>query len=359
MTCPPAHFRNRYGLVFTSDNEPGLSRRRAGTGFSYRDAAGRPVRAEEELARIRALAIPPAYSNVWICDRSNGHLQATGLDARGRKQYRYHPKWRIARDAEKYDGLQRFAAFIPRIRRRAARDMATPPAGGTRLIATIVRLMDLTYGRVGNDEYARENGSFGLTTLRSRHARLSGNLLTLTFPGKSGVSQKLALRDARVARVVRDCLALRGGPLFRYHDEAGVMRSITSADVNEYLATGSQGEVTAKSFRTWHASVMALAITQRAIERVDTDFTLKALLAEVAAALGNTPAVCRKSYVHPEVMALAMLAAHQMEHARQALHRLTREKTVVAPTGLRRDEAKLMDFLERMRRFRGKTWAVA
>lgn len=354
---PSTHFRRKYGLVFSRDTEPGISRRRAGSGFAYRRNDGRAVRGAEELARIRALAIPPAYVEVWICRRANGHLQATGLDARGRKQYRYHPQWRQARDAEKYDGLMDVASRLPAIRRRAARDVGDAPDGRSRLVATVVRLMDTTCGRVGNDEYMRENGSFGLTTLRTRHARLDGDRLTLSFPGKSGVAQQAELRDARVAAVVRECLARGAGPLFRHRGDDGVLRGISSTDVNDYLARLSQGQVTAKDFRTWHASVMALAIVHRAIERGDERFTLKAMLAGVAGKLGNTPAVCRKSYVHPEVIALAMLASRGTEQARRVLRQLAGGAAVPVPAGLRRDEARLVDFLQRIRRFRGKTWA--
>lgn len=354
---PPSHFRRKYGLVFTSDSEPGIVRRRAGSGFAYRRTDGQAVREADELARIRSLAIPPAYVEVWICRRANGHLQATGLDARGRKQYRYHPQWRLARDAEKYDRLLDVASRLPGIRRRAARDVGASADGRTRLLATVVRLMDTTCGRVGNDEYMRENGSFGLTTLRTRHAKLEGDRLTLSFPGKSGVAQQYELRDAPVAAVVRECLARRPGPLFRYAGDDGALRSIASTDVNDYLAKQSQGNVTAKDFRTWHASVMALALVQRAIQRQDASFTLKAMLADVAAKLGNTPAVCRKSYVHPEVLELAMLTTRGTDRAVAALRQLSRGVRVPPPAGLRKDEAALVDFLHRVRRFRGKARA--
>jgi len=298
------------GLVYVSDESPGIRRLRRGDGFSYRRADGSPLRDAAELTRIRQLAIPPAYSQVWICPLPHGHLQATGRDARGRKQYRYHPHWRTARDETKFDRLQAFGAALPRIRARVTHDLSAPV--GERVlratvIAAIVRLLDATLVRVGNDEYARSNGSFGLTTLRNRHAVVQGHELKLRFKGKSGVAHEVALHDSRVARVVKRCQALPGQSLFQYLDDAGEAHTIDSSDVNDYLREASGGEFTAKDFRTWHGSVLALQLWHALDPAEAEQPTLagaKRLLGEVAARLGNTVAVCRKAYVHPRVLAL-------------------------------------------------------
>ena len=298
------------GLVYVNDESPGIRRMRRGTGFIYRRPDGAPLRDADELLRIRKLAIPPAYLHVWICPLPHGHLQATGRDARGRKQYRYHAAWRVARDAGKFDRLREFGATLPRIRARVKRDLAAPV--GERVLrdtvrAAVVRLLDKTLVRVGNDEYARSNGSFGLTTLRNRHAAVSGSALTLRFRGKSGVDHDVAVVDARVARVVKRCQALPGQALFQYLDADGLPHTLGSADVNDYLREASGGEFTAKDFRTWHGSVLALQLW-RALDPVEaaapTLAGAKRLLGEVAARLGNTVAVCRKAYVHPRVLAL-------------------------------------------------------
>ena len=298
------------GLSYVNDESPGIRRMRRGTGFVYRRPDGSPLRDADELLRIAKLAIPPAYGQVWICPLPHGHLQATGRDARGRKQYRYHPEWRVARDAGKFDRLREFGAALPRIRARVARDLAAPV--GKRVLretvlAAVVRLLDKTLVRVGNDEYARSNGSFGLTTLRNRHAAVSGGALTLRFRGKSGVDHDVAVVDARVARVVKRCQALPGQALFQYLDAEGLPHTLGSADVNDCLREASGGEFTAKDFRTWHGSVLALQLW-RALDPAEaakpTLARTKRLLGEVAARLGNTVAVCRKAYVHPRVLAL-------------------------------------------------------
>jgi len=306
-------------LVRVSDRSPGISRQRRGSGFVYRDACGRTLTDASELRRIRSLAIPPAYTDVWICAHPNGHLQATGLDARGRKQYRYHPRWREQRDARKFDRLIEFGSALPRIRARVARDLASIDSGGVsrvHVLATIVRLLDTTLARVGNDEYARENRSFGLTTLRTRHADVRGSRLRLRFRGKSGVQHDLAVDDPHVARIARRCLDLPGDDLFQYVDDAGTPHAIGSTDVNDYLREAAGIELSAKDFRTWHASVEAfdLALKECASEAAAGDSPRQAasarrgrvqrVLGEVAARLGNTIAVCRKSYVHPSVLAL-------------------------------------------------------
>lgn len=303
----PAH------LVYVSDESPGICRLRRGKGFTYRRPDGRRLTDAAQLDRIRRLAIPPAYTQVWICPMPQGHLQATGRDARGRKQFRYHADWRRARDEKKFDRLLDFAAALPRIRARVKRDLAAGvghPLARNAVIAAIVRLLDTTLMRVGNDEYARTNGSFGLTTLRNRHAVVDGAALRLRFRGKSGVEHEVSLRDPRVARIVARCQSLPGQQLFEYRDAGGAVRGIGSADVNDYLRGASGGEFTAKDFRTWHGSVMALQWWGRASDagaepsRAAAARRANAVLAQVAARLGNTVAVCKKSYVHPRVLAL-------------------------------------------------------
>jgi len=311
-TAPDASPAAPRGLVYVNDQAPGICRLRRGKGFSYRQADGRRLTDAAQLARIRSLAIPPAYTRVWICPLPEGHLQATGRDARGRKQFRYHADWRRARDETKFERLPAFGAALPRIRARVARDLAAPVGKQVlreTVLATVVRLLDTTLVRVGNDEYARSNGSFGLTTLRNRHAVVKGAALSLQFRGKSGITHAVSVNDSRVARVVARCQELSGQQLFEYLDETGAVRSIGSADVNEYLRAASGGEFTAKDFRTWHGSVLALKLAVQ--DRAGADTTappsaahVKGLLAQVAARLGNTVAVCRKSYVHPRVLAL-------------------------------------------------------
>ncbi len=295
------------GLVWVSDAEPGLSRVRHGDGVRYVDIDGRAVTDEATLARIRKLAIPPAYEQVWICARADGHLQATGRDARGRKQYRYHPQWQQQRGDDKFEALRRFGAALPRIRRRVQRDLGTAntkPPTRTLVLATLVRLLDTTFIRIGNEEYARDNASYGLTTLRARHAGVSDGGVKLTFKGKSGVRHEVRLDDRRVAAVVRRCKALPGQELFQYVDEAGNTHKVNSADVNDYLAEIAGTRVTAKDFRTWHGSVLALEFTRLACAGERVAGAAKQVVAQVAARLRNTVAVCRKSYIHPAVLAL-------------------------------------------------------
>jgi DNA topoisomerase I len=294
------------GLLYVSDAMPGIRRLRHGDGFRYRRPNGQALRDAKELQRIRQLAIPPAYEEVWICPLPQGHLQATGRDARGRKQYRYHPGWREARDVTKFERMREFGAALPRIRAKVKRDLAEPVGSRAAVLAALVRLLDTTLVRIGNDEYTRSNGSYGLTTLRNRHAAVKGSRLHLRFRGKSGVWHEVALDDPRVARIVRACQAMPGQELFQYEDEAGQTHCVGSADVNDYLRELSGADFTAKDFRTWHASVHALQLlcglpqegpaSRRAVNEV---------LRQVAGRLGNTLAVCRRSYVHPGLMAAA------------------------------------------------------
>jgi len=335
------------GLVYVNDEMPGIRRVRRGPHFTYRLPDGRPLRDGEAIARIRKLAIPPAYTDVWICPLPHGHLQATGRDARGRKQYRYHPEWRVARDADKFQRMLAFGRVLPRVRRRVRQDLARGTGSHPdrrAVLAALVRLLDTTLVRIGNDEYARSNGSYGLTTLRNRHAAVQGATLRLRFRGKHGVVHDVTVADPRVARIVRGCQTLPGQELFEYVDEAGAVRCVGSADVNEYLREAAGEDVTAKDFRTWHATVHALALLKAPPPAVDgrqrARRTANEILAEVAARLGNTVAVCRKAYVHPGVLELASSGMPDDVAALQA--------SMPAPrTGLSGQECDLMDFLER------------
>jgi DNA topoisomerase-1 len=291
-------------LRYSSDAEPGIVRKRKGTGFTYVLAGGRRVTDPATLERIRKLAIPPAYRDVWICPDAHGHLQATGIDARGRKQYRYHPKWREVRDAHKFARMLEFGRALPRIHRAVSRHLKTRGMTREKVLATLVRLLERTLIRVGNEEYARSNGSYGLTTLRNRHVKLKGDALLFRFRGKHGIRHEIRIEDPRAAKVVRGCLDLPGQELFEYVDDTGVVRAIGSSDVNDYLRTISGETFTAKDFRTWHATsevLEALAGEDFTTARESKE-KLKGVLQTVARRLGNTPAMCRKCYVNPVVI---------------------------------------------------------
>lgn len=298
------------GLRYVSDQMPGFTRTKRGQGFVYRKANGQQLRDVKQIARIQQLAIPPAYTAVWICAYPQGHIQATGRDVRGRKQYRYHADWRLAKSETKFDRLPEFGAALPIIRAKVKRDLAAHMGADVHrdtVVAAIVRLLDTTLVRVGNHEYARSNGSFGLTTLRKRHVEVQGSTLRLRFRGKSGVRQDVTLEDPRIARTVRRCQDLPGQELFHYVGDEGEVHSVGSTDVNTYLESACRGKFTAKDFRTWHGSVLALQLWRNlgeAEQLQPTAAQANRLLAEVADHLGNTLAVCRKSYVHPRVLAL-------------------------------------------------------
>ena len=293
------------GLRYVSDTRPGIRRKRAGRGFSYTGPDGAPIRDDETLRRIRSLAIPPAWQDVWICPQPNGHLQATGRDARGRKQYRYHPRWRVTRDETKYERMVAFGRALPRIRERIEQDMAQPGLPREKVLATVIRLLETTLIRVGNAEYARSNRSFGLTTLRDRHVQVDGSTLRFEFRGKSGVRHSVDLRDRRLARIVKRCRDIPGYELFQYIDDAGQRQTIDSADVNDYLRAISGEDFTAKDFRTWAGTVLA-ALALQELETFDSQAQAKrnivGAIQNVAERLGNTPSVCRKCYVHPAVI---------------------------------------------------------
>jgi DNA topoisomerase I len=293
------------GLVYASDADPGLSRVKAGRGFGYRNADGRSVRDRATLERIRSLVIPPAWTKVWIAPKANAHLQATGRDARGRKQYRYHPRWTAVRDETKFTRMLAFARVLPTIRRRVAADLRHAPLSRARVLATVVALLERTLIRVGNDEYARTNGSFGLTTLLDRHVDVRGRRVRFHFRAKSGVMQRIDLEDALLARSVQGCQDLPGQTLFQYVDDGGARRTISSTDVNDYLREVAGQEFTAKDFRTWSGTVLAACALSADPElgsvTARTRF-VSAAVGQVAERLGNTKAVSRRCYIHPAVI---------------------------------------------------------
>jgi DNA topoisomerase I len=288
-----------------TDSSPGVRRRRSGRGFSYIRANGQLVRRRSEIDRIKALAIPPAWTDVWICPRANGHILATGRDAKGRKQYRYHPRWRAVRDEAKFDRLIAFGEALASMRRRVRRDMALTGLPKERVVATVVALLDCCFARVGNEEYARSNGSFGLTTLRDRHARFDGSALRLRYKGKGGKEHEACVDDRRIVHIVRRCQAIPGQELFQYISEDGSGEPIGSADVNDYLRDVTGEDFSAKDFRTWAATVAATQELCRmgvAASEAVQQRNVIAAIDEVAEQLGNTRAVCRNSYIHPDVI---------------------------------------------------------
>jgi DNA topoisomerase I len=293
------------GLRYATDTRPGLTRHRAGRGFTYRDANGKTIRDRATLDRIRAIVIPPAWTDVWICPWPNGHLQATGRDARGRKQYRYHELWRQRRGADNFARMIAFAKALPRIRRAVGHDLGRRGLPREKVLAAVVRLLELTLIRVGNDEYARLNRSFGLTTMRDRHARIEGTQVRFRFRGKGGLMHEVGLRDRRLAAIVRRCQDLPGQELFQYVDEEGEVRDVASDDVNDYLREVSGGDYTAKDFRTWAGTLLAYRAL-RALQPEDHGPAAKRNVVQAmrltAERLGNTPAVARGSYVHPAVL---------------------------------------------------------
>jgi DNA topoisomerase-1 len=348
------------GLRYVSDAEPGFSRQRTRTGFRYLSPAGKAVRDPQTLARIRRLVIPPAWEAVWICAREDGHLQATGRDARGRKQYRYHARWREVRDETKYGRMLAFAKALPGIRRRVNQDLALPGLPREKVLATVVRLLETTRIRVGNEEYARTNDSFGLTTLRTRQVRVNGSTMSFRFRGKSGVQHSVALSDPKLAAIVRRMRDLPGYELFQYVDEAGETRAVDSADVNEYLKTIAGEEFTSKDFRTWAGTVLA-AQALHALEPPAGKQKLAQAIEAVARQLGNTKAVCRKCYIHPAVidsyldgsLAQSMTGRRLESCVQRLLRRCARARK---PDSL---VPALKQSLRRLRRSRGTPLAAA
>jgi len=301
----PAAAARAAKLRYVSDRSPGIARGPApGGGFAYYQKDGSQVTDEAVLARIRKLAIPPAYTDVWICRVANGHLQAVGRDARGRKQYRYHARWRLIRDETKYGRMLLFGRLLPRIRERVAADLARPGLPREKVLAALVRLLETTLARVGNVEYARTNRSFGLTTLRNRHVKIEGTHLTFDFRGKHGIEHHIDLTDRKLAGIVKRCRELPGQDLFQYLDADGTRHALGSEDVNEYLHSISGEEITAKDFRTWAATNLA-ALALRELEVFDTQAKAKKnvlrAVEAVAKMLGNKPSICRKCYIHPAI----------------------------------------------------------
>lgn len=293
------------GLRHTSDLEPGIGRVRHGKNFAYIGPDGKRIRDAATLDRIRSLVIPPAWEHVWISTHPRGHLQATGRDARGRKQHRYHPTWREVRDEDKFDRMTGFGRALPRIRSRVARDIRRPGLPREKVVATIVRLLETTFARIGNEEYAQQNGSFGLTTLRNRHVTVKGSTVRFLFKGKSGKEVQVGITEPRVAKVVKRCEELPGQMLFQYLDDSGERRVVTSDDVNQYLRDVTGEDFTAKDFRTWGATVLA-ACALREVAAFESETEAKrnvvAAIDGVARRLGHTRAICRRSYVHPAVI---------------------------------------------------------
>lgn len=305
-TVDPSAAAEAAGLRYVSDDSPGITRQPGSDGFTYLRPDGRsPVRREADLERIRKLAIPPAWTGVWICPDANGHIQATGRDAKGRKQYRYHPRFREVREGTKYEHMMAFARALPALRSAIARHMALRGLPREKVLATVVHLLETTLIRVGNDDYAKSNKSYGLTTLRDQHVKVEGAQLRFQFKGKSGKAWRLQLHDRRVAKILKACQELPGQRLFQYQDEEGELREVTSADVNAYLREVTGQDITAKDFRTWAGTVMA-ALALQEVERFETQAmakkNIRAAIEQVASRLGNTPTICRKCYVHPEVL---------------------------------------------------------
>jgi DNA topoisomerase-1 len=331
-------------LRYVSDRSRGIRRERAGDGFDYFDAHGVKITKEEDLTRIRKLAIPPAYQDVWICPFPNGHLQATGRDARGRKQYRYHPRWREVRDQGKYGKMLIFGKVLPAIRAQVERDLAKRGLPREKVLAAIVRLLEGTLIRVGNEEYAKTNNSFGLTTLRNRHVKIDGDSrIRFDFRGKSGTEHHINLRDRKLATIVRRCQELPGQELFQYLDDDGQPHTVGSDDVNEYLREITGEEITAKDFRTWAATNLAALALQR-LEVFDSQAKAKKNVLQavesVARMLGNTPAICRKCYIHP-----AIFNGYLDGTLLETLKQRSDEKLADPGRGLRAEEAAVIGFL--------------
>ena len=292
------------GLHYVDDTQPGIRRKKQRGKFCYFDPAGQRITDPDEIRRINALAVPPAYTDVWICADPRGHLQATGRDARGRKQYRYHPRWREVRDLDKYSRLRDFGLALPKLRKRLEALLAAPGFSRDKVMATVITLLDATLIRVGNTQYARDNHSYGLTTLRNRHVEINGSAILFQFRGKSGVEHQITVKDRRLARIIKRCQEIPGQNLFQYLDENGERHSITSSDVNAYLQTLTGADFTAKDYRTWAGSALALAVLRELQWQPESEAKrhVVEMVKNVARQLGNTPAVCRKCYIHPAVL---------------------------------------------------------
>jgi DNA topoisomerase-1 len=323
------------GLRYVDPADPGIRRQRHGRGFSYVDQNDNEITDEGTLQRIRGIVIPPAWTDVWISPSPNGHIQAMGRDARGRLQYRYHPRWRKTRDANKYERTLAFARALPRLRRAVARDLRARGLPRQKVVAAAVRLLEMTLIRVGNEEYARENKAFGLTTLRNRHATVRGDSLKLTFRGKAGKEHSVGLRDKRLSRIIKSCQELPGQHLFQYVDDEGNVQRVDSDDVNEYLREHMGGDFSAKDFRTWAGTVLAARAFAALGDEAASPSRVKRAVEEVAEQLGNTPTVCRNCYIHPEIVnsyldgSLAELMADRAQEKLEKARGLRAEERVV------------------------------
>jgi DNA topoisomerase-1 len=342
-TDAPATAR-QVGLRYVGDNVPGITRQPSKDGFHYLDPDGKALRDEATLARIKSLAIPPAWTDVWICPWANGHIQATGRDAKRRKQYRYHPRWRSVRDEAKYGRMISFGKALPAIRAKVAEALALPGLPREKVLATVVYLLQATMMRIGNEEYARTNKSFGLTTLRDRHVRIDGSEVEFRFRGKSGVQHKIKVDDPRLTRIIKRSRDLPGQELFQYIDDDGEQRTVGSADVNDYLRTITGEDYTAKDFRTWSGSMLA-AIALQEYEKFDSEAQAKKnivrAIESVAEKLGNTPTICRKCYVHPGV-----IEAYLDGVTLGALRERAREELANDVHGLKPEEAAVLGLLQ-------------
>ena len=334
------------GLRYIDDRGAGYSRRRSNDKFRYHDTEGRLITDEDELQRIKTLAIPPAYTDVWISPYKNSHLQATARDARGRKQYRYHSAWRATRDANKYSRLLAFGSALPKLRRRVSRDLARPSLCREKVLALMVQLLESTLIRVGNDEYARSNKSYGLTTLRNRHIQIAGSRVVFNFRGKSNQHHEITLTDKKLARIVKRCRDLPGQDLFQYIDPQGERRAINSGDVNGYIQGIIGDEFSAKDFRTWAGTLLAasgLSALADFTSLTEAKSNTVQVIKEVASTLGNTPAICRRCYIHPTILDAYLERSLNRDLPQSA------DSTELA-SGLRRDERWLLAFLKRKTR---------
>src|SRR5581483_8272703 len=333
------------GLRYVSDEIAGFRRKRSGPIFHYFDQHDKPIKDKDTLARIKALAIPPAWAGVWISPYANSHLQATGRDARGRKQYRYHKRWRAVRDQTKYERMILVGEKLPALRVQVARDLSLPGLPREKVIATVVKLLETTFIRVGNEEYARQNGSFGLTTLRNRHVKVKGDTIYFRFRGKSGVGHELELANPRLARIVKRCQEMPGQELFAYEDENGETRTVESSDVNDYLRAATGEDFTAKDFRTWAGTVLAaraFAAAEAFLSEAQAKRNIGKAIDEVAKTLGNTRSVCQKCYIHPAIVSAyreGMLGRSNGHHSRRHV--------AAASTGLSGEERAVLKLLKR------------
>ena len=349
----PADFAKAAGLRYVTDHRPGISRKRFRDSFRYTAPDGTPVKDAETLARIKSLVIPPAWADVWICKEANGHLQATGRDARGRKQSRYHPKWRAIRDENKYERMTHFAEALPGIRARVHHDLGLHGMPRNKVLATIVSLMEVTHIRVGNTEYAKENHSYGLTTMQHEHVDVRGSEVTFSFQGKSRVHHTIHLHDRRLASIIRKCEEIPGHELFQYLDHEGTQHVIDSQAVNEYLREITGQHFTAKDFRTWHGTVMAAKMLHEFEPFQNVTQAKKNIVTaikQVASELGNTPSVCRKCYVHPAVLDAYMGGMSKQEAKEELEEEIAQHSDAAAETGdqhgLREEEKALISLLQ-------------